>query len=338
MIKFLSNLFKNRSKIVNPLKDQSHFTDIPNKKEIKCVAFAYNILNPDSGFSLEEVEIEIEKNLEDWKTCSKKYFTQLWGDYGLKNYGAGYTFRGIISNSDKEKCIKYWVKILFGESLDLEKMLDIERKKIKKEYDEYKKENPNGHISFSDPIDLIPKAINFKFADYKRTRKSQMIDTFRNIDNKENKNDAEEIISAIVLRIENMSSSYKELTNDGKFEALLLFSIFSIQTYGLNYPNKKETFISDYFPLIEKCALDYGINMDDLELTNFVNVRFQMFAKEIDKLNSYENYTIGKIFSSLYKNPLKIDISPNMDLTEHLNIMDVFSELCEFLNYRISKL
>ena len=141
----------------------------PNQKEFECIEFAskYYPAPKKLGFfeklkgKKEDVFRAEECDVSDLKTISR-----LWSDYGLKDFGMDYTYRGRFDRTDKLDCIKKWVAILYDHQLDteeLEKPLIAKNIEIRKKFYE---EEPGGHITTIKTEDLLSESIDRLFGKY----------------------------------------------------------------------------------------------------------------------------------------------------------------------------
>lgn len=140
----------------------------PTIKEIKCIEFARQFypIPPKSSFIRsifgKKQDLFIAK---EQPVSTNKTFSQLWSDYGLRDYGVNYIHRGRFSTDSKRLCIIEWVKILFESDIDInsieENIIDRNRKtKI-----EMHKKGVSA-IVMSKPIDQMDNEIDKIFGIY----------------------------------------------------------------------------------------------------------------------------------------------------------------------------
>lgn len=95
----------------------------------------------------------------DAEASEVKLFSTLWNDKGLAEY--------TLYNRDEQRhCIFEWVKILYGKTAELEKLVASLQAEQQEYYSSIRKESPTIRISFV-PIEvLLPEEIDKKFGNY----------------------------------------------------------------------------------------------------------------------------------------------------------------------------
>ena len=136
-----------------------------NKKETSCILCALNhrkssnneeyrnkVQEQIKGFELEMKDGELSFDVSEVKT-----FTQLWDDYGLRDYGEGHTDIGTYSIDDKFFVLNCWIKHLYSEQYDITEIYFRVIPDALVLFDEHKKTNNDALPS---PIDFVPQAID----------------------------------------------------------------------------------------------------------------------------------------------------------------------------------
>jgi len=129
----------------------------PNQRELKCIEYVRNILEPDPFLQSLKME-DPEDKLGNLTSVSPiKTFSQLWKDRGLDKHGIAFFFK-------KQQCMQEWVEILYSSDLDLEEMVQKELK----EQTEYRAELSKSGIrlNLTPPVDLLPGKIDEIFGAY----------------------------------------------------------------------------------------------------------------------------------------------------------------------------
>jgi hypothetical protein len=142
----------------------------PTIKEIKCIEFARQFYTTPTKLSFIKNIFGKKQDLfiaKEQTVSTNKTFSQLWSDYGLRNYGIEYIHRGKFSADSKLLCIKEWVKILFESDIDIfslkSEIIDRNtRTKI-----EMHKKGISG-IVMADPIDQMDNEIDKIFGVYQK--------------------------------------------------------------------------------------------------------------------------------------------------------------------------
>jgi hypothetical protein len=142
----------------------------PNDKEISCIQFASKFYPQPKKPSFFERLLGKKEDIFDASKCDvsdNKTFSRLWADYGLRDCGMDYTYRKLYYSDEKTQCLKEWVKILYNKSIDLDALeLPLKEKNLKIR-EEFRKENPGGHISTRKTEDMLPEIIDKLFGSYK---------------------------------------------------------------------------------------------------------------------------------------------------------------------------
>jgi len=135
----------------------------PNDKEVICIQFASKFYPQPKKLSFFDRLSGKKIDVFDASKCDVsdiKTFSRLWADYGLRDWGMDFTYRKRYDRDEKIQCLKEWVKILYNKSLDhdaIELPLKEENLKIR---EEFRKENPGGHISTRKTEDILPEMID----------------------------------------------------------------------------------------------------------------------------------------------------------------------------------
>ena len=137
----------------------------PSNKELKCIVFAQQFY-PKKKLKFFEKIFGRKEESRNYSVSSNKSFFQLWSDYGLRDYGVSYLNRGRFTEEQKITCITFWVKELYSKDMDVKQLLDTIQQDIIQERQKWMKENPGGHISMSEPIDILPQRIEEIFRSY----------------------------------------------------------------------------------------------------------------------------------------------------------------------------
>ena len=140
----------------------------PTIKEIKCIEFARQFyhISPKPSFIKKifgkKQDLFIAK---EQPVSTNKTFSQLWSDYGLRNYGIEYIHRGKFSADSKLLCIKEWVKILFESDIDINSLEEVIIDRNRKTKIEMHKKGCSA-IVMAKPIDLMDNEIDNIFGIY----------------------------------------------------------------------------------------------------------------------------------------------------------------------------
>jgi hypothetical protein len=137
----------------------------PTVKELNCIRFAQQFYPKKKPTFFEKLFGKRTDNT-NYSVSSDKTFFQFWSDYGLRDYGVNYLHRGGFTKEQKIACIKFWVKELYSKEADIKQLLDSIQEDLIRERQKWMKENPGGHISMSDPIDVLPQKIDKMFGKY----------------------------------------------------------------------------------------------------------------------------------------------------------------------------
>ena len=138
-----------------------------SEKEIKCIAYSRYLISNNEGDKLDDFINETQKLSMIYLVPPIKNFYHLWEVHGMKNYGISCKHRGTIDPELKRKCIKYWFETLYNKPFHYERFKEVIDNHLFNEYQEFKKRNPNGHISFLEPIDYVPTMIYENYEHYK---------------------------------------------------------------------------------------------------------------------------------------------------------------------------
>lgn len=134
----------------------------PTRNEIICIEYARNYYPQPQLTWWDKLLGRKEDifNAEEQDVSELKTFTQLWSDFGLRDFGIEYLHRGRFDRNDKLACIKMWVKILYKNKIDIDELQKkiIERNNLSRRNMATK--NPGLRFSYPDVIDSIPTEID----------------------------------------------------------------------------------------------------------------------------------------------------------------------------------
>jgi len=126
----------------------------PSDKELTCINYAKQFYH--------------DGKTVNYQVSEMKSFSQLWSDFGLRDYGSRYWGRGKFKREDKLTCIEYWVKTLYDIELDIKKFESEIEQELQAERLEMMKEDPSGSVSMIDAVDAMPLRIDEKFGLYEK--------------------------------------------------------------------------------------------------------------------------------------------------------------------------
>lgn len=132
----------------------------PSEQELKCIKYA-------ERFYKKSLISNLFVNTQ-YVVDEKAFFSQLWSDYGLRDYGPGYMHRGPFQKRDKIKCIEFWVATLYGKNIEIESWLDEIENKLKTQARLFYQNNPSVHIQMQKAENLIIDKIDEVFGSYVR--------------------------------------------------------------------------------------------------------------------------------------------------------------------------
>lgn len=133
-----------------------------------------------------------------------------------------------------------------------------------------------------------------------------------------NLNDSEKLFLTTKNGIVELIKTYKDLSDEGKFEVILFNSLIVLRVYRENHPAKYSSIEEGFYKLIFNQAKTYGIGLTPEQLLDFINDRFLFYSQELEKIYS-GNYTAGKTYGAFYLSPLANDPEPSFDLMELLS-------------------
>ena len=126
----------------------------PNSRELKCIEYRQEVLEPDPF--IRSVRLKSEEEIERDSTVSKeKTFSQLWEDQGIHKIGVEYY-------DMKQKCMQKWVEFLYNSDLDLEEIIQ----EMINEQSKTRELNPGLRINFGSPVDSLPDLMDKHFGPY----------------------------------------------------------------------------------------------------------------------------------------------------------------------------
>lgn len=133
-----------------------------------------------------------------------------------------------------------------------------------------------------------------------------------------------------------IKKQYKNLSNEGKFEALLFNSLVALQEYQSLHPDKYDEVSVVFFNNLFKQARAYNLNMNADDMANFVNSRFMIYLEELIKFyNDDDNgYLLVKIYTFFYEQPLEPNPETSIDLFEYGAFLPA---LMQMRNYVVEK-
>ncbi len=129
----------------------------PNSRELKCIEYRQELLDPDPF--IRSVRLRSEEEIaRDSTVSSNKTFSQLWNDHGIHKIGV--TFYDM-----KQKCMQRWVEILYNSDLDLE---ELNQKEIEEQVAYREELSKSGiRLNLAHPVDLLPEKIDSMLGTYK---------------------------------------------------------------------------------------------------------------------------------------------------------------------------
>jgi len=142
----------------------------PLQKELKCINFAKQFCSkPKTSKNIFQKLFgnKTIKKENEYEVSTIKTFTQLWSDFGLRDFGVEYCIRGFFNRENKLDCIKFWVKELYEVDIDIIKLEEEIKRKLIKSRQEIMKNNPGiSGVIMAEPVDEIPEEIDFLFGYY----------------------------------------------------------------------------------------------------------------------------------------------------------------------------
>lgn len=121
-----------------------------------------------------------------------------------------------------------------------------------------------------------------------------------------------------------LKKAYKDLSDRGKFEVILLNSLLILQEYHEMFPEKYDTISDDYFELLFKQAADYGITTPPEKLIHFINARFAFYLNELAEQADNDSYLQTRVYSNFYVRPLLDEPAHNEDLFEYAAFLPAY--------------
>lgn len=131
---------------------------------------------------------------------------------------------------------------------------------------------------------------------------------------------------------------YRDLTNEGKFEVILFNSLFVLNYYQSEYPEKYSGIEEDFFKSLFNQANTFNLPFGTDELADFINSRFRFYSEEVDKLYGGGQYMPAKIYNAFYENPLCDQPEVSMDLTQVMTFYAALTEMMNWLDNNIKKI
>lgn len=102
----------------------------------------------------------------DNEMSEAKTFSQLWDDKGLRDYGLHWRIFSGYTKKEQRQCIYEWFKILYGETNQLDKLIEEIKNRQILSTQQFYKENPLSHISIASIESMLPEEIDLHFRHY----------------------------------------------------------------------------------------------------------------------------------------------------------------------------
>jgi hypothetical protein len=131
---------------------------------------------------------------------------------------------------------------------------------------------------------------------------------------------------------------YRYLTNEGKFEVILFNSLFVLNYYQSEYPDKYSVIEEEFFKSLFTQANTFNFPYGTDELAAFINSRFRFYSEEVDKLYGGGQYMPAKIYNAFYENPLCDQPEISIDLIQVMTFYAALTEMMNWLDNNIKKI
>ena len=121
--------------------------------------------------------------------------------------------------------------------------------------------------------------------------------------------------------INQLTGNYKDLSNKGKFEALIFNGLTLLYNYNEKFPGKADQTNDDFYFALFAQARKYGINFTETSFMKFVNGRVEMYSREMANMQDARSGSSGgympvNIYTPFYVTPLKESFEPSFDMME----------------------
>lgn len=136
-----------------------------------------------------------------------------------------------------------------------------------------------------------------------------------------------------------LQKEYKNLSDKGKYEALIFNSLLALRFFNEKYPDiYNEEMEGEYHLFLFEQANSYRINLSPEQLMNFINSRFDFYSDEIDNIYEGDGYIPNKLFSTFYLNPLISNPVESNDMEETILFFQGLANAMRWLHVNISRL
>lgn len=132
----------------------------PSERELKCIKYAERFYKK----SIIGNFFYRKNYMVDGRGC----FSQLWSDYGLRDYGSEYLNRGPFSKNEKVKCIEFWVATLYDNNTNITTWIAEIEEDLRNQAILFYQSNPGVHIQMQKAENLIIDKIDEALGFYKR--------------------------------------------------------------------------------------------------------------------------------------------------------------------------
>ncbi|HRO86103.1 MAG TPA: hypothetical protein PK110_14865 [Niabella sp.] len=101
-----------------------------------------------------------------------------------------------------------------------------------------------------------------------------------------------------------LKRNYKDISDFGKFEVILLNSAIALQAFQQANPSTYKSTEQDYIRILVSVAQTYQINIPQTQLMQLIESRITLYSNEVYQLFNSTQYKAYKSFNSIYNSPL----------------------------------
>lgn len=101
-----------------------------------------------------------------------------------------------------------------------------------------------------------------------------------------------------------LKRNYKDISDFGKFEVILLNSAIALQAFQQANPSTYKSTEQDYIRILVSVAQTYQINIPQTQLMQLIQSRITLYSNEVYQLFNSTQYKAYKSFNSIYNSPL----------------------------------
>ena len=128
-----------------------------------------------------------------------------------------------------------------------------------------------------------------------------------------------------------LKRNYKDLSDEGKFECLILNTLVALNALPANDQRISEL-TSGINSLLISQAQTNRVRIPSNQLTNFIKSRFRFYSNELELFFNTEDNIPARLYSVFYIYPLSPNPEPNFDLGEILPFSKAFSQMVKWVN------